>query len=308
MAEEVYDLLVLGAGPAGMAAGIYGGRYGLKTLIIGKEIGGAVNLAGEIENYPGFTGTGIELMKKFEEQVKKFGAKFVTGDIDRLEKTKEGFIVRVGDLKFRGRAVVSALGSEHRKLGVPGEKRFLGKGVSYCAVCDGSFFKGKTVAVIGGSDSAAKAALYLSAICKKVYIIYRKEKMRSEPINLKKIEATKNIEIIYNAKVVEITGDTKVTGLRLESSIGEKLKRDSIEVEGVFIEIGSTPVTQIFDGLGVELENGYVKVDREGKTSVEGLYAAGDGANNPFKQAITAAADGALAAKSAYNYLRFGKS
>jgi len=308
MVKEVYDLLILGTGPAGMAAAIYGGRYGLKTLIVGKEIGGAVNLAGEIENYPGFIGTGIDLMKKFEEQAKKFGAVFVTGDIDKLEKVKNEFIAKAGDKEFKGKAVVSALGSEHRKLGIPGEKEFTGKGVSYCATCDGNFFKGKTVAVIGGSDAAAKAAIYLAGISKKVYISYRKEKMRSEPINLKKIEATKNIEIIYNTKPVEILGDTKVTGLKLESSVGKKLEKNLIEVDGVFIEIGSTPVTQIFNGLGLELENGYIKVDKEGRTSIKGLYAAGDGTNNPFKQAITATADGALAAKAAYNYLKFGKA
>ncbi|MCK5321173.1 FAD-dependent oxidoreductase [Candidatus Pacearchaeota archaeon] len=300
---EIYDLLILGAGPAGMSAAIYAGRYGMKTLIIGKEIGGTTNLAGEFENYPGFTGSGIDLMKKFEEQVKTFGAVFEIGSIDKLEKVEEGFCVSVGDKKFVGSSVISGLGSERRKLGIPGEGKFLGKGVSYCATCDGNFFRGKIVAVIGGSDSAAKAAIYLASICEKVYISYRKEKMRCEPINLEKIEAMKNIEIIYNSKPLEIVGDKNVNGLKLESLDGAKL----VDVDGVFIEVGSVPLTVIFDGLGVELENGYIKVDKEGRTSVEGLFAAGDGTNNPFKQTITAAADGVLATRTAYNFVKLGK-
>ena len=305
--EGVYDLVILGTGSAGMAAAIYAGRYDMKTLIIGNDVGGAANLALELENYPGFTGSGVDLMNKFKEQAISFGAVFETGNITKLEKVGNEFSVSVGDKKFIGRSVISGLGSEHRKLGISGEDKFLGKGVSYCATCDGNFFRNKTVVVIGGGNSAATAAVYLSSICKKVYISYRKDKLRCEPITLDKIEVTKNIEIIYNSKPVEILGEAKVNGLKLESSVGKKLKNDLIKVDGVFIEIGSTPVTQIFKDLGVELENGYVKVDKEGRTSVEGLFAAGDGTNNMFKQVITATADGALAAKTAYNYLKFGK-
>jgi thioredoxin reductase (NADPH) len=305
MVKGVYDLVVLGTGPAGMAAAIYAGRYDLKTLVIGKEVGGMTNLAGEIENYPGFIGSGIDLMKKFEEQAKMFGAEFLNGNIDKLEKSKEGFRVEVGGKEYAAKAVISGLGSEHRKLGIPGEDEFLGKGVSYCATCDGNFFRGKTVAVVGGSDSAAKAAIYLSSICKKVYVSYRKERMRAEPINLAKVEEAKNIEIVYNTKPVEIVGEAKVSGLKLEATDGGENK--VLDVDGVFIEIGSTPITQIVEGLGVELEKGYIKVDKEGRTNVAGLFAAGDGTNNPFKQAITAAADGSLAAKAAYNFVKLGK-
>ncbi len=300
---EVYDLLILGTGPAGMAAAIYGGRYDMKTLIIGKEIGGTTNLAGELENYPGFTGSGVDLMKKFEEQAKTFGAVFEMGNVDKLEKVDRGFSVSVGDKKFVGRSVIGCLGSERRKLEIPGEDEFSGKGVSYCATCDGNFFRGKTVVVVGGSDSAAKAAIYLASICEKVYISYRGEKMRCVPISLDRIEATENIEIIYNSKLVEIVGDGKVSNVRMESLNGKKM----VDVDGVFIEIGLMPSTKIFEGLGVELDKGYVKVDEGGRTSVEGLFAAGDGTNNPFKQTITATADGALAAKSAYDFVKLGK-
>lgn len=303
MVKEIYDLIILGTGPAGMAAAIYAGRYGMKTLVIGNTVGGTANLAGEVENYPGFTGTGVDLMKKFEEQAKSFGAIFEIGNIDKIEKIDNEFKVSVGDREFFGRSVISGLGSKHRKLEIPGEKKFLGKGVSYCATCDGNFFRGKTVAVVGGSDSAAKAAIYLSDICEKVYVSYRKEKMRCDAINLKKIEATDNIEIIYNSKPIEIVGDVKVSGLKLELQDGERV----LEVDGIFVEIGATPVTDIFADLGVELEDGYIKVDREGRTSVAGLFAAGDVANNPFKQIITAAGDGSVAAKSAYNYVKVGE-
>lgn len=299
MAVEVYDLIILGAGPAGMAAAIYSGRYGMKTLIIGKEVGGAVNFSWEIENYPGFGGSGADLMGKFEEQAKSFGAVFEIGNIDKLEKVEDGFKVLVGDEEFVGRSVIGCLGLERRKLGIPGEDKFFGKGVSYCTTCDGNFFRGKTVVVIGGSDSAAKAAIYLSDICEKVYISYRKEKMRCEPITLEKIEGIKNIEIIYNSKPVEIIGEGKVSGLRLEE--------DMLEIDGVFIEVGSLPVTNVLDGIGVELDKGYIKVDKEGRTSVAGLFAAGDGTNNPFKQVITATADGVLAAKSAYGFVKLEK-
>ena len=186
--EEIYDLIILGTGPAGMAAAIYAGRYGIKTLIVGDVIGGTANLAGEIENYPGFNGSGTELMKIFEKQAKSFGAEFKIGKIDRLEKIGDEFCANVDGEKFFGRSVISGLGLERRKLEVLGEDKFLGKGVSYCATCDGNFFRGKNVVVIGGNDSAAKAALYLADICEKVYISYRKEKMRCEPILLGKIE------------------------------------------------------------------------------------------------------------------------
>jgi len=308
MVKGIYDLMILGTGAAGMAAAIYAGRYGLKTIIIGKESGGATAYSGPIENYPGHIGTGVDLMNTFEKQAKEFGAIFVLGNVDKLSNAKSGFIAMVGDKKYEGKALITALGSVHRKLGILGEAELAGKGVSYCATCDGNFFKGKTVAVIGGSDSAAKAAIYLSDICKQVYISYRKEKMRAEPINLQKIVAKKNVKIIYNTKPVAITGDTKVNGLKLESTIGKKLTKDTLAVDGVFVEIGSTPIIEIFKGFNIKMtKGGYIVVDKVGRTSIKGMFAAGDAADNPFKQTITATADGVLAAKAAYDYVKLGK-
>jgi len=308
MVKGIYDLMILGTGPAGMAAAIYAGRYGLKTVIIGKEIGGATNYGGPIENYPGHIGTGMELMEKFRRQAEEFGAVFVIGNVEKLKKAKSGYVAMVGDKKYEGKALIVGLGSERRKLGVPGEEEFAGKGVSYCATCDGNFFKGKTVAVIGGADAAAKSAIYLSDICKKVYISYRKAKLRAEPINTQNVLGRKNIEIIYNTKPVEIIGDTKVTGLKLESSVGEKLAKDTLTVDAVFIEIGSTPMIEIFKDLNLKTDQaGYIIVDKNGKTNIPGVFAAGDGANNAFKQTITATADGVLCAKAAYDFLKLGK-
>ena len=309
MVKGIYDLMILGTGAAAMAAAIYAGRYGLKTIIIGKEVGGATNYGGPIENYPGHIGSGIELMEKFKKQAEEFGAVFVAGHIELLKKAKSGYVAMVGDKRYEGKALVVGLGSERRKLGVPGEKEFEGKGVSYCATCDGNFFKGKTVAVIGGADAAAKSAIYLSDICKNVYISYRKDKLRAEPINVQNVLGRKNIKILYNTQPEEIQGDTKVTGLKLKSSIGKKLTNDIVKLDAVFIEIGSTPTVEIFQDLNLKTDQaGYILVDKNGKTNVPGVFAAGDGANNAFKQTITAAADGVLCAKAAYDYVKLGKA
>ena len=196
---EHYDCLILGAGPAGLTAAIYAGRYNMSTAIVAKSIGGTANLAGELENWPGYTGSGMELMKKFREQAEKFGAKILQAEITNIKKDENGFVIEVNKKEIHSKTLIITLGTEHRKLNVPGEKELLGKGVSYCATCDGNFFREKEVAVIGGANSAAKAALYLSDICKKVYIIYRREEMRCEPIIFEKLKKIKNIEFHYNS-------------------------------------------------------------------------------------------------------------
>ena len=313
MVKEEYDVMVLGGGIAGMTAAIYAVRYNLKTIVIGQTFGGAGNLAGHIENWPGFIGSGADLMNKVLEQAKEAGAKFVEGEISSIEKKGKEFSVEVGDKKIQAKTVILALGMQHRKLGVKGEKELTGRGVSYCATCDGMFFKNKTVMVIGGSDSAAKAALYLSEIAKKVYVSYRKSEMRCEPISLKKIHGKENIEINYFTNPVEILGDKKVTGivLKQEESVGcpdpGKCKNLKIDVDGIFIEIGAAPVIEVVNSLGVKLnEGGFIVIDRNCKTNIEGIYAAGDNTDTSFKQLVVASAEGAMAAKSAYDLLKFG--
>lgn len=305
---EEYDLMILGGGIAGMTAAIYAVRYNLKTIVIGQSFGGAGNLAGHIENWPGFVGTGAELMTKVYEQAKHAGAHFIEGEISSINKSKNTFSVEVGENKIQAKSIILALGMQHRKLGVKGEKELLGKGVSYCATCDGMFFKGKTVMVVGGSDSAAKAALYLSEIAKKVYVSYRKGEMRCEPISLKKLHGKENVEISYFTNPVEILGDKKVTGIILSQEEGSKKKELKLDVDGIFVEIGAAPVIEVVQPLGVQLnEGGFIMIDRNCKTNVEGVFAAGDDTDTSFKQLIVGASEGAMAAKSAHEFLKFEK-
>ncbi len=300
---EHYDVLILGGGPAGLTAAIYACRYNLNVAVVAKSFGGTANLAGHIENWPGFIGSGIDLMKKFKEQAEKFGANFLEQEIDRVRKDEDGFVFEFDDKEIHGKSLIIALGTQHRKLNIPGEKELLGKGVSYCATCDAMFFKNKIVAVVGSANSAAKAALYLSEIAKKVYIISNKNEMKCEPISLKKIQDMKNIEVIYNAESKKILGDKKVSGLEL-SKDGKNMK---IDIDGLFIEIGATPVSDIISELKLNVDRDYIVVDKDMKTNLPGCFAAGDNTNNKLKQVVTAAAEGAIAAKSAYDYLRDGE-
>lgn len=307
---EHCDVLILGGGPAGITAAIYAARYDLKPIVIAKSIGGTANLAGEVENWPGFIGSGADLMTKFKEHADKFGVEFHQSEITKVDKDSNGFYVELGDKVVHGKSLILALGMEHRKLNIKGEKEFLGKGVSFCATCDGLFFKNKTVAVVGGSDSAAKAALYLSDIAKKVYIIYRKNEMRCEPISTKKLKEKKNVEFYFNSTPLEIVGEKKVTGLKINQIENEKSKGKDlvIALDGVFIEIGATPMLEVTSGLKMKTDgNGAIVIDNACKTNVLGVFAAGDNANTLLKQIVVAAGEGAIAAKSAYDFLKFGK-
>lgn len=301
--EEAYDLLILGGGIAGLTAGIYGARYNLKTAIIANSFGGTGNLAGHIENWPGFEGAGADLMTKVAEQAKSKGVIFIQDEIKQVSKTKDLFSAKTNKKTYTGKTIIFALGMQNKELNIKGEKEFLGKGVSYCATCDGMFFKNKRVAVIGGADSAAKAALFLSEIATKVYIVYRKGEMRCEPVVLDKIKQKPNVEIHYFSNPGEIIGDKKVKALKLNKEEGQK--EMTLDVDGVFIEIGATPTTELVKELGVttNTEN-YVITDKDYKTNIPGVYAAGDTTDTKFKQLIVAAGAGATAAKSAFDYLK----
>ncbi len=301
---EHYDILILGAGPAGLTAAIYAGRYHMTTAVIAKSFGGTANLAGEIENWPGFVGAGVELTAKIKEQAASFGARFLEAEVNHVKKDSNGFVLEVGEHEIHGKALIIALGTEHRKLDIVGEKEFLGRGVSYCATCDGNFFKNKTVAVVGGADSAAKAAIYLGKVAKKVYLIHRREKMRCEPIYIKKINELKNIEIMYGALPTKITGDKVVKQVEIEEIKDNQTKKIVKDIDGIFVEIGATPVVEIIRELKINMTpEKYIITDKAAQTNVKGLYAAGDGTNNHLKQVITAAAEGAIAAKSAFDFL-----
>jgi thioredoxin reductase (NADPH) len=302
-----YDVLVLGAGPAGLTSALYAGRYNLSVAVIAKSIGGTTNLAGDLENWPGFFGPGTELMKKFKEQAEKFGARFLESEVSHVREDENGFVLEIGDKEIHGKALILALGTEHRKLNIPGEKEFLGRGVSYCATCDGNFFKNKKVVVVGGADSAAKAAVYLSSLAKQVSMVYRKNEMRCEPIILKQITSIKNIEVFYNSTPVKILGEKKVTALEIVQTQKDGAeKKIKIDTDGIFIEIGATPVGDIIRDLGISMDEGYIITDKQAKTNHRGVFAAGDSTNNHLKQVVTAAAEGAIAAKSAHDFLKYG--
>lgn len=297
-----FDLVVIGGGPAGLTAGLYAARTGLKVGVVSKDIGGTTNSILMLENWPGFVGSGTELMKKFYDQLKEYeNVEFIMTDVEDISKKNDLFITKTKKDEIESKSVILATGTERRKLNVPGEKELIGKGVSYCVTCDAFFFKGKTVGVVGGSDCAAVSALALTDLAKKVYIIYRGGKLRCEDINTKRLEEKENVEIIYNTTPKEIKGDQKVT-----SFVGlENGNEREIELDGVFIEIGSIPLTKFTKNLGLNLDDdGYIIVEDDMNTSIDGVFACGDITNQKLKQVVVASGQGAIAAKSAYSYLK----
>lgn len=297
-----YDLIILGTGPAGLSAGIYAARYGLKVLVLGKDIGGMINYTNLIENYPGFTGSGADLIGKLVQQAKKFGSEIIQSEVVNIKKDKEIFEVQTAKKEaLRTKAIILALGTEKRKLNVKGENRLLGRGISYCAICDAPFFKDKVVSVIGGRNSAAQAALLLAKYAKKVYIIYRQEKLNCDAFLIKKVKQNKKIEVVYGSLPVKIKGTDVVEGLVIEQQGGQQ----NLPVEGIFIEIGSVPIISLAKKLGLKLDKeGYIGVDLNMGTNIKGIFAAGDITQSGLKQVVTAAAQGAQAASSVYKFLR----
>lgn len=307
--NKPYDLIIIGAGPAGLTASIYASRYKLRNLVVGKILGGTITLASKIENYPGFVSiSGVELGQKMGEQVKALGAEIIAEDVAKIEGgNKNWVIVCDSNKKYQAKALIIATGTERKRLGIPGEKEYLGKGVSYCTTCDAPFFKDKTVALIGGADSAVSGAIHTAEFAKKVYVIYRRSQLRAEPIWLdewKRIEKTGKGGAIYDTNIIEIKGDgVKITGVKLDRLYqGQSV----LPVDGVFIEIGGVPVSALVKPLGVEMtEIEYIKVNEKMETNVPGVYAAGDITDKSaiLVQMITAMAQGAIAASSVYKYL-----
>ncbi len=298
------DLIILGSGPAGLTAAIYASRYNIKPLIIARDLGIATE-SHRIDNYPGIYGvTGLELIQRFQEHAKKLGAELVTSEILSIKKTEEGFKIKTSEQEFEAKAIIYALGGKKNKLGIPGEKELVGKGVSYCATCDAPFYKEKNVAVIGGSDSALQSALLLAKFANKVYIVYRRAKFfRPFPALVNEIENNKKIETIFNHVPIEIKGKEKVESIIIQHV--ENQKKQELAIDGVFIEIGHEPNTELVaDMLDLD-ENKRIKVNADMSTSMPGLFAAGDCTNgsNMLDQIVTAAAEGAIAATTTYRYL-----
>ncbi|MEM3556192.1 MAG: FAD-dependent oxidoreductase [Candidatus Micrarchaeia archaeon] len=299
----MYDIIVIGGGVAGLSAAMYGGRLGLKTLLISEMMGGIMNFAHLVENYPGVESiSGMELAEKFKSHASRYNVEFKEERVEKVEKTTNGFRVSTKQANYEGRTVIFATGGEVRKLGVPGEKEFEGRGVYYCALCDGALYKDKVVAVIGGSDGAVKEALLLTQYASRVYIIHRGDKLTAEEMNKEKALSNKKIKLILKTNVIEIRGSKVVESVVLDKKYEGK---NELKVDAVFIYIGRVPASQLASALGVKLnEKGEIVTDKDSKTSVEGVYAAGDVTNSSFKQIITGAGDGVRAAYSAYIYLK----
>ncbi len=303
------DLAVIGAGPAGITAGIYAVRYGLNVVVVGNQPGGLAMHAHEIENYPGFKAiSGAELMQKFMQHATKLGVNIKHATVVQARKllteTEQFEIVLDSGETIIARALILALGTEKKKLNIEGEDKFIGKGVSYCYTCDAAFFSGKTVAVIGGGDSAVLAALLLSEIAKKVYVVYRRNKLKAQHALIQKLKAKQNVEVIFNAIPVKFIGDDTLKAILLDAFDKSKAVVSKLNVDGCFIEIGEIPNTALAKQLGVNTdEHGFIIVDKEKRTNVNGIFAAGDCTNTVLRQIITACADGAIAAYSAFKYL-----
>ena len=294
-----YDVIIIGGGPAGLTAGIYTTRYEMKTLVIAKEVGGALANAPHVDNWPGVPNvSGYDLMKKVEDHAKSLGVEIKTEEVHNVQSKDGEFTVDTMDNKYGAKAIIIATGQERRKLNVPGEEEFDGKGVSYCATCDGPLYRGATVGVVGGSDSAAKEALLLAEYAEKVYILYRKAEIRAEPATKKQVYTNKKIEVLPNVNVVKINGDKMLKSVDLDN--GKKM-----DLDGLFIEIGGIPASQVAEGLGAEVDDkkNDIVINADYGTSVPGLFAAGD-VTPTWEQGVVAAAGGAVAAFSAYKYVK----
>lgn len=299
----LYDVTIIGGGVSGLAAAMYSGRLRMKTLLLGDSIGGTIALTDRVENYPGFKSiSGGELAEKMREHAQEYEVELKEEKVTSVEKHSGCFRVSTdANETYETRALIFATGTRHRELGVPGEAEFKNSGVHYCALCDGAIYRGKVVAVVGGSDSAAKEALLLSNYARKVYIIYRGAKIRPEPVNAKRIEEDPKIEVITSTKIVEIKGGAKVNRVVLDREYsGSK----ELALDAVFVAIGGVPLSELAKSIGVTInQKGEIKIDREGKTNVAGVFAAGDVTDTNFKQAIIGSAEGVTAAYSAYKYV-----
>ena len=301
--ERSWDIAIVGGGPAGLGAGIYAARSMRKTVIFEKGvIGGQIATTADVDNYPGLRATGPELAQRFEEHARDFGAEIIFAEVLSLRKEGRIFVLETTDGEHTAKAVIWATGAEPKKLNVPGEREFTGRGVSYCAVCDGAFFKGKRVAVIGGGDSAFTEGLYLLNMVGELYLIHRRDEFRAQKFYVEQLKANPKARIITNTVVEEFVGDKFLRGLRLRNvKTGEE---SFLEVDGAFIYIGLRPVNDpIKDYVDLD-ENGFALVGEDTKTKTPGLFVAGDGRVKPLRQLVHALADGATAAMMADEYIR----
>lgn len=301
----MYDIIIIGSGPAGLSAAIYAQRACLDTIVIEKNgiSGGQVLNTWEVDNYPGFPGvTGFELSRQFREHANKLGARVVQDEVVQVELSGNVKKVVCEEETYEARCVILASGAHHRTLEVPGEGELRGAGVSYCATCDGAFFRGRTVAVVGGGDAALEDAIFLARMCEKVYIVHRRDKLRGAKRLQERLQALENVEFVWNSETAAIEGNGQVEALRLRQTKTGEEKR--LDVDGVFIAVGIAPESELYAGQLELDEQGYIRADESGQTSVPGVFAAGDVRTKALRQILTAASDGANCVASAERYLQ----
>ena len=303
MERIVYDIIIIGGGPAGYTAALYAARAGLSTLVIEKfSAGGQMTETQSIENYPGFDeGTdGFTLGFKMQAGAEKYGAKTMNAEVAKVDLLSNPKQILTAAQTLFAKSVIIATGATHKHLGLENEEAMIGRGVGYCAACDGMLYRGKTVAVVGGGNSAAADALLLSRICGKVYLIHRRDTLRAERIHHEPLSRAETVEFKWNATVTALHGEDKLTGITVQST--KNGESEQIALDGLFISIGRSPETALFDGQ-LALENGYILAGEDTKTSIPGVFAAGDVRKKALRQIVTAAADGAIAAHFAEEYI-----
>ena len=301
--KRIYDMVILGGGPGGYTAALYAARSGLDVLVLEKlSAGGQMALTSQIDNYPGFPEgvDGFELGMKFQEQAEKFGAKTEYAEVRSLNLRVVPRVISTSEGDYLARTVVIATGAGAKKLGLPDEERLTGRGVGYCAHCDGMFYRGKTVAIVGGGNSAAAEALYLSRIAKKVILIHRRDSLRATRVYHEPLKKLGNLEFRWNSGITELLGGDRLSGVRVRNYITDE--EEELQVDGVFISIGRKPATELLEGQ-LKLEGGYIVADESTQTSIPGVYAVGDVRTKALRQIITAASDGANAAHHAEEWL-----
>ena len=296
--SNIYDLVIVGGGVAALSSALYSGRYKMSTIMFTDSFGGVTSTAHTIWNYPGFLEvTGMDLISKMVEQVNNLEIPIKYEKVMDIKKQDDFFIVNTDQETVKARKVLLAIGKKKRTLNIENEEKYLGKGVHYCATCDGAFYKDKIVGVIGGSDAAVTAALLLSEIAKKVYLIYRGSQLRAEPMWLDSLFKQENVEVVYNSEIKELIGSEKLEKIKLKDD-------NEMVLDGIFIEIGHVPNTELLDKLSIKLDDhGEIIVDKAQRTNIEGVFAAGDVADPVYRQAITSAGTGCMAALDAQRFL-----
>lgn len=302
--DKIYDMIIIGGGPAGYTAALYGARAGLSTLVMEKmAVGGQMALTDKIDNYPGFEDgiEGLSLGEKMKNEAERSGARTVFATVLSADLKSDPKVIKTSDDIFYGRTVVIATGAEPRELGVAMEKELVGRGVSYCATCDGMFFKGKTVVVVGGGNTAAADILLLSRIASEVFVVHRRDTLRASKIYHEALMKAENVEFCWDSQVTGILSDDKVTGVRIKNiNTGDER---NLSCDGIFVAIGRKPASELTAGQLDLDERGYIIADESTKTNIPGVFAAGDVRTKVLRQVITAASDGAMAARYAEEYL-----